>query len=267
MAACGSNMNVDNEVKLNEEKKDEEKEVQGNWFPLESNPELVNKFAARMGMPKGFSWSDVWGFDDELLAFVPQPVIACVLLFPSCKEIKDYKLKQAKEIEDNKQHLDNLFYITQHDQIGNACGTIALCHALANASSLMNKSGAIKLFEKAPLHEFMVNNMKETPANRGWNLLRDKNIQEQSDAAASDESAQTARPNREDSVAAHFIAFVPVNDSLYELDGRKKFPINHGKTTAKTFLSDTTVVVKEKFMKLVPNNPNFNLMALSMVVQ
>jgi len=263
MAACGANMDVDKEVKVDEEKK-EEKQI-GNWFPLESNPDLVNKFAQRMGMPKGFSWADIWGFDDELLAFVPQPVIACVLLFPSCKEITDFKAKQAQKIKENPQHLDNLFYITQHDDIGNACGTIALIHALANTSTLTQEKGAMKLLEKEPLHDFIVDNMKETPAERGWNLLKDKNIQEQSDAAASDEVAQTARPAREDKVAAHFIAFVPVNDTLYELDGRKLFPINHGKTTEKSFLKDTTVIVKQKFMKLVPNNPNFNLMALSIV--
>merc|ERR1719193_689138 len=143
-------------------------------------------------MPKGFSWSDVWGFDDELLAFVPQPVIACVLLFPSCDEITEYKLKQAKEIEESNQHLDDLFYITQHDQIGNACGTIALCHALANSSTLVCEDGPMKLLEKAPLFKFIEANMKETAAKRGWNLLECKDIQEQSDAAASDESAQTA---------------------------------------------------------------------------
>merc|ERR1711951_65419 len=134
--------------------------------------------------------------------------------------------------------------------------------ALANSSNLVQEAGPMKLLEKAPLYEFIAANIRETPATRGWNLLRSKDIQEQSDAAASDEVAQTARPNRDDKVDAHFIAFVPIKECLYELDGRKKFPINHGKTSDKTFLKDTTVVVKEKFMKLVPNNPNFNLMAL-----
>jgi len=261
MAACGSNMKDEVKKQDVEEKKDEE----GNWFPLESNPDLVNKFAKRMGMPDAFSWVDVWGFDDDLLAFVPQPVIACVLLFPSCKEISEYKAKQAAEIEKQGQSLDDLFYITQHDKIGNACGTIALCHAMANTSSQGPGNGPMKLDEKDPLFEFMIQNMKETPDKRGWNLLKAKSIQEQSDAAASSDVAQTARPNREDRVDAHFIAFVPVNNTIYELDGRKKFPVNHGKTSEKTFLKDTTVIVKQKFMSLVPNNPNFNLMALSKV--
>jgi len=257
MAACGA-MNAASDEKV----VDEEKQVQGNWLPLESNPDLVNKFAARMGMPKECSWNDVWGFDDMMLGMVPQPVIACVLLFPSCNEILAYKRKQAESLDEKSSDLDDLFYITQHDQIGNACGTIAICHALANCSSLVS-DGPMKLLEKAPLYKFIEANMKETAAKRGWNLLENKDIQEQSDAAASDEVAQTARPNRDDKVNAHFIAFVPVNEVIYELDGRKKCPVNHGKTSEKTFLKDTTVIVKEKFMNLVPNNPNFNLMALS----
>jgi len=34
----------------------------------------------------------------------------------------------------------------------------------------------------------------------------------------------------------HFIAFVMKNKCVYELDGRKEFPINHGSTTSATFL-------------------------------
>ena len=51
--------------------------------------------------------------------------------------------------------------------------------------------------------------------------------------------------------------------SLYELDGRKAFPINHGKTSEKSFLKDAATVIKEKFMKLDHDNGMFNVMALS----
>jgi len=260
MAACG-----EKPVNIAEEKKhenDEEKLEVGNWLALESNPELLNNFAARMGMPENFSWNDVWGFDDEMLAMVPKPVIACVLLFPTCKEIDSYKSKQAEAIDKDGQILDDLFYMTQY--VGNACGTVALCHALANSCSIGPAKGPINLSKKGPLHRFIVDNLKLSPSARGRNLVKAKSIQEQSDNAASSSVAQTATPDRYDKVGAHFAAFVNVNESLYELDGRKKFPINHGKTTAESFLKDTATVVKQKFMKLVPNNPAFNLMALSM---
>lgn len=42
--------------------------------------------------------------------------------------------------------------------------------------------------------------------------------------------------NPEEQVYHHFVAFVNHNNNLYELDGRKSYPINHGKTSADTFL-------------------------------
>jgi hypothetical protein len=46
----------------------------------------------------------------------------------------------------------------------------------------------------------------------------------------------------------HFVCFVPVDGCLYELDGRKDTPINHGATTADSFLADAAKVIKEQFM-------------------
>lgn len=42
--------------------------------------------------------------------------------------------------------------------------------------------------------------------------------------------------NLNDPVNHHFVAFVEHNGELYELDGRKSFPISHGKTSSETLL-------------------------------
>lgn len=42
--------------------------------------------------------------------------------------------------------------------------------------------------------------------------------------------------NPNEKVNHHFAAFVEKGGNLYELDGRKAFPINHGPTTDDTFL-------------------------------
>merc|ERR1719245_1676245 len=161
-------MDVD---KLEDPKKDEEKAdkepQEGNWLALESNPDVLNKFAARMGMLKGHNFTDIWGFDDDMLAFVPKPVVACVFLFPSCKEIADYKKKQKEELEKKPQKVSkNLFYVRQHDKIGNACGTIALLHALTNASAPSPAKGPVKLDDKGPIAQFMKRNLDKTPDER-----------------------------------------------------------------------------------------------------
>ncbi|ETO31397.1 hypothetical protein RFI_05723 [Reticulomyxa filosa] len=237
------------------EKGDETEEVEeGNWLPLESNPEVLNDFARRMGLPEDYAFHEVFGFDEETLAFTPQPVLAAVLLFPSSKNIKAFKAKQRVDIEANGQVLDNsLFYLYQHDNIGNACGTIAMIHCLSNSVPLSD----------GPLSTFTKSTKDMNWIDRGWALLKAKDIQEVSDETAASEANQTDTPERTDDTDGHFIAFVQKSGMLFELDGRKKFPINHGETSEETFLHDVVKVVKEKFMALEPNNVNFNLMTLS----
>ena len=61
---------------------------------------------------------------------------------------------------------------------------------------------------------------------------------------------------------AHFISFVLREGHVFEMDGRKAFPIDHGEATRATFINRVATIVKANFMAKSPNNPNFVLMAL-----
>ncbi len=52
-----------------------------------------------------------------------------------------------------------------------------------------------------------------------------------------------------------------VDGHLYELDGRKQFPINHGVTSAATLLPDTCRVIQQ-FMARDPEEVRFTIVAL-----
>ncbi|XP_023392149.1 ubiquitin carboxyl-terminal hydrolase isozyme L3 [Pteropus vampyrus] len=69
-------------------------------------------------------------------------------------------------------------------------------------------------------------------------------------------------PSIDEKVDLHFIALVHVDGHLYELDGRKPFPINHGETSDDTLLEDAIEVCK-KFMERDPDELRFNAIALS----
>ena len=59
------------------------------WMPLEGNPEVLNKYLKNLGVKNDdYEFVEIIGFDDELLAFVPQPVTAVLLLFPITEEVK-----------------------------------------------------------------------------------------------------------------------------------------------------------------------------------
>lgn len=101
------------------------------WLPLESNPEVMNKFMQGMGMKDSFVYTDVFGMDEELLAFVPKPVIAVLLLFPISKGYSDHIDAEKAELKKAGQEVsENVFYMKQ--TIGNACGTIGLLHSIGN---------------------------------------------------------------------------------------------------------------------------------------
>ena len=130
--------------------------------------------------------------------------------------------------------------------IGNACGAIALIHALANLQ--LNKDINLK---DGPLTKFMDKTSKMDWTERGNELMDCTDLQDISEKIATDKSVnQTKAPSKDDKVGAHFVSFIKDdNNDIYELDGRKKFPIKHKKTKPVDFLTDVDEIIKENFIK------------------
>jgi len=237
------------------------------WLPLESNPEVLNPFVRRLGLPDGWEFCDVFGLDDELLMMVPQPCAALCLLYPSGNISKPRREGFAEEEFRKKQPPlpPNLFFCKQFDDIGNACGTLACMHAVGNAALANN----FELAQDSPLSKFITANNGSDPSARGRALLDAKELQQMSDATAA--AGETEGAGTDDAQNQHFISFVNFEGKLYELDGRNilpedgqpALPVFHGETTAETFLIDAARVIKEQFMARDPTNVNFNVVALS----
>ena len=65
---------------------------------------------------------------------------------------------------------------------------------------------------------------------------------------------------------AHFISFVPKNGRIYELDGFKKCPVDHGACTEDEFLGKAAAEI-QKFMARDPDNINFSMIVLGSSVE
>lgn len=53
------------------------------WFPLESNPAVMNTYVQQMGFPThDFSFCDVLSTEEWALGMVPTPVLGVLMLFP-----------------------------------------------------------------------------------------------------------------------------------------------------------------------------------------
>ena len=53
--------------------------VEFNWPPLESNPEIFTEYMQKLGLPSIWGFGELYGFDEELLGMVNQPVLAVIL--------------------------------------------------------------------------------------------------------------------------------------------------------------------------------------------
>ena len=82
----------------------------------------------------------------------------------------------------------------------------------------------------------------------------------QADAA---EQGQTRPPALDEVVKLHFVTMVQRDGCLYELDGRKPFPLNLGPSQPGQLLQDAVAVIKSKYMAADPAEVNFNILALA----
>jgi len=165
-------------------------------------------------------------------------------------------LKEARHAEEEKITAlgqvisEKLYFIRQH--VRNACGTIAVVHALANSKE------ALKI-ESGALHDFLLKTTNNTPSERGHLLGTDENM-----TKFHHESSRMGATNPKDFAKAdfHFVCFTAVDGYLYEMDGTKKFPINHGPTTQQRMLLDAASVIQKNFVQNNPGEIFFSLITL-----
>jgi ubiquitin carboxyl-terminal hydrolase L3 len=106
------------------------------FIPLESDPDIFSSLSHELGVPPSLVFQDVLSIDDrELLAFVPRPVLALVLVFPSSS---DYESSVRIEDESKQNYIergedDGVLWFQQ--TINNACGLYAVLHAVCNGDA------------------------------------------------------------------------------------------------------------------------------------
>ncbi|XP_066346250.1 ubiquitin carboxyl-terminal hydrolase 3-like [Miscanthus floridulus] len=221
------------------------------WPPLESTPEVFNQFMWSLGVPDDdVEFHDVYGLDADALDMVPQPVLAVVLCFPDPPQDASYPSEQLL-FSGEKETQDQVYFIKQIESLGNACGTVALLHAVGNVSSEVN------LVENSCLDLFFKSTSGMDPYERAVCLEKDDAM-----ARAHSLAANAGVTELSDLVEEHYICFVSVNGTLYELDGMKDGPIKHRSCSSISLLQDVVPIIKA-IMCNIPNSINFNLMVLS----
>lgn len=224
------------------------------WFPLESNPSVMNSYLGKLGLnTTEYSFHDVFSTEDWALEMVPRPVLGVLMLFPISPESEEHRLKERERIAAERQEVSpRVYYMKQ--TIGNACGTVGLLHAVGNIR--LTHPDAIA--PSSYLDKFYDSTQSLAPKDIAERMEEDDALEEAHVESANEGQSEQVEDVHD--VNNHFICFTHVDGSLYELDGRKDFPINHGPCTADTVLEESCKQVQQ-FMARNPGELRFTIVA------
>ena len=187
------------------------------WPPLESNPEVFTTYLHSIGLSPTFSIGEVYGFDEELLAFLPQPILGIIV----CYERLLPKSEIREEDKGSKENYDQVsFYMHQSKVLDNACGIIACLHAVFNTPL-----ACADIDSTSVLGKFIERARNLTPMERCTALENDTDFQKiHRNYASQGQSKEIAYD--QSAVKHHFVAYVLNNEKkLVELDGTKAGPV------------------------------------------
>lgn len=189
---------------------------------VENNPEVMTALLHNLGLSSRLAFHDVFSIDDpDLLAFVPRPAYALLLVFPVSDTYEKFRHQEdanKSEYEGSGPEEEVVWY---KQTIGNACGLIGLLHGVSNGQAktfITPDSSLAKLLHDA---------IPMKPIKRADLLYESQALETAHQNAAS--GGDTSAPSADDSVDLHYVCFVKSQkNDLWEMDGRRKGPLNRG---------------------------------------
>ncbi|EME26593.1 Ubiquitin carboxyl-terminal hydrolase isozyme L3 [Galdieria sulphuraria] len=211
------------------------------WIPLESNPQVLSEYLHKLGVEENVSLVDV--LSPDLLDLVPRPVYAVILLYP---------LHNQQSTREEIKQETSVYFCKQ--TISNACGTVALVHAV------LNNIHRISCKKNSFFDKFYTSTVHLSPHERATCLEQSEELDYLHSEFA--QVGQSQAPGNTEEIDLHFVTFVSQQGKLIQLDGRLEQPVVCGNCEEENLLQEATNVIKEQFMAKDPNEVRFNILAL-----
>ncbi|KAI8965536.1 cysteine proteinase [Daldinia sp. FL1419] len=248
----------------------EERKEYGGWVELESEPGFFNAILQELGA-KDFKVQEVYSLDRDILQFLPQPVHGLIFLF-------QYEGENELSNEENRQECPDYLWFT-NQTTANSCATVALMNIIMNAQDVTLGM---------ELQKFKTSTKEMVPPHRGYSL--DKNdfirsvhnsVARRIDLLSEDlsldnkyEETMQARKRKTKKKPAntssqfraetnyHYIAYVPVNGQVWELDGFQAKPLCLG-PISDSWIDTASIAIQERMMR----NSDFSSYSLLAICQ
>ncbi|CAK1554181.1 unnamed protein product [Leptosia nina] len=219
----------------------------GDWCLIESDPGVFTELIKNFGV-KGVQVEEMWTIDDGIFENL-RPVHGIIFLF------KYVQQEEASQPVVSDERLQKIFFAKQ--VINNACATQAVISVLLNCNHPDIELGP----ELTKLKEF---SMSFDPKMRGLALSNSHTIRAAHNSVAQQPLFEFdfKKPTKSEE-AYHFVGYVPIDGRLYELDGLRDGPIDHGPIAPnQDWLSVVGPVITRRINTYIEGEIHFNLMAL-----
>lgn len=160
---------------------------------------------------------------------------------------------QGSVVQDSR--LDKMFFAKQ--VINNACATQAIISILLNTN---HKDIALG----ETLSSFKEFSQSFDPATKGLTLSNSDQIRTVHNSFSRQQMFEfDEKAASKDDDVFHFVGYLPIDGRLYELDGLKEGPIDHGAiASGKDWLDVARPVIQKRIEKYSSSEIHFNLMAV-----
>ncbi|KAJ2949004.1 hypothetical protein O0L34_g5944 [Tuta absoluta] len=190
------------------------------WLELESDPGLFTLLLEDFGV-KGVQVEEIYDLHKPL----ESPVYGFIFLFRWIEERRSRRkfVEQIESFVRDEETINNIFFAQQ--MVPNSCATHALLSILLNCPNMHLGDTLSRLKH----HTIGMN-----PENKGWAIGNTPELACAHNSHAIPQARKKTDKNagvstgRFTGEAYHFVSFVPINGHLFELDGLKPYPTDHG---------------------------------------
>ncbi|CAG8481402.1 9487_t:CDS:10 [Funneliformis caledonium] len=204
-----------------------EQRIHGPWVKLQSEPKLFNALMYDLGV-RGAQATEVFVLDDIDNFHELGEIYGFVYLFRMMGDVKSlYKSEEYTPVDNPK----NVYFANQ--VVDNACATLAVLNIALNSPQLEigDDLKEFKEFTKdfpPPVKGFTITN------HPSFRLIHNSMSRHPEEALVVEEASGKPSATVDESVEVyHYIAYVPVDGEVWQLDGLYPHPVSVGKYSDK----------------------------------